>query len=337
MLTGAPEQANVVAESAMRVLLVPEAVYESSLRELPDVELELQRLAIADLAPATRASRIAVNTAEAMAALRATGAATRRNPDYMARDFLTTQLRVDALAKLTFAGPLLSSLADSLAPGGVDYETARVTHLDELLLSEMDAGLDQVLILGAGYDSRPYRFADALRGVRVFEVDLPSASALKRRKATRLLGKAPEHVTYVPADFRRDDLPARLTTHGYDLGAATFVILSGVIPYLPPAAVARLFAFIGCHTSPRSSIAFDYVFRALVEGDDRFRGAPQIRKRLAAIGEPMRFGIERGGAGSFIAQFGLDLVSDLDSDALGARYGGRPYGFASIAHGRLAA
>ena len=62
------------------------------------------------------------------------------------------------------------------------------------------------MILGAGYDSRPYRFAEALRDVRVFEVDLPWMSAIKQRKIARLLSSPPVHVTYVEADLLDADL-----------------------------------------------------------------------------------------------------------------------------------
>ena len=205
--------------------------------------------------------------------------------------------------------------------------------------------MEQLVILGAGYDSRPYRFAEALRGVRVFEVDLPSMSAIKQRKIARLLSRPPEHVTYVEADFLDADLEERLTQHGYDIHAATLLILSGVAPYLREAAVADLFAFVGRHRSPRTSIVFDYIFREMVDGDDSAHGARQLRKRLHALGEPLRFGIPAGGAARFVERFGLTLISDLQQDDLAQRYlrradgtaAGRPYGFSALAHARVAA
>ena len=346
VLAAAPAPASVVAQTPMRLLKVPADVYRTYLRELPEVEIELQRLAVAELRPS---SRVATNTAEAMAALRALGAAASdpalRNPDHMAREFLTVQPRVHSLAKLPGVRRLLPALADRLAPGGLHYETARVKHIDAILRSELKEGLEQLVILGAGYDTRPYRFADALGGVRVYEVDLPPISAVKRRKAARVLGAAPENVTYIGSDFLGDDLLARLQEHGYDLGAPTLLILSGVAPYLPEPAVARLLAFAGAHASPRSSIAFDYVFSEMIDGDDAFRGAPEVRRRLAALGEPFRSGIPAGGARRFIAPFGLTLASDVHPGELAERYlrrsdgtaGGRPYGFTAIAHARVAA
>jgi len=52
------------------------------------------------------------------------------------------------------------------------------------------------VILGAGYDSRPYRFADRLAGVQVFEVDHPATSTSKQAKIGALFGKTPANVAY---------------------------------------------------------------------------------------------------------------------------------------------
>jgi methyltransferase (TIGR00027 family) len=339
-----------LARTPMRTLRLPADVYRSFLRELPDVESELQRLARAELRPSRAgASPIASNTAETQAALRAVGAAERdpalRNPDWMAGRLVTAQPRLTALAKLPGVRRLLPLLAERLAPGGYHYETARVKHIDAVLAAELRNGLDQLVILGAGYDSRPYRFAQALRDVRVFEVDLAPMSATKRRKLARLLPSPPTHVTYVEADLLDDDLEERLTTHGYDVHAATLLILSGVAPYLSDAAVDGLFAFVGRHSSPATSIVFDYVHREMVEGDDSAHGAKQLRKRLDSLGEPLRFGISRDGAAAFLERFGLIAVSDLQPDDLARRYlrradgtiAGRPYGFSALAHARVAA
>ena len=181
--------------------------------------------------------------------------------------------------------------------------------------------------------------------MRVYEVDLPAISALKRRKTARILGRLPAHVDYVEADFLHDELPERLTSRGYRLPDATLLILSGVAPYLPGPAVERLMLFAGSHTSPRTSIVFDYVYREMVEGYDAFRGAARTRRRLQAIGEPLKFGIPLGATSQFVGRFGMTLASDLHPNDLVRAYLsrvdgtalGQPYGFAAIAHARRAA
>jgi methyltransferase (TIGR00027 family) len=341
-----PAQADVVATTPLRTLRLPGDVYRAFLHELPDVDRELRRLARYE-SRGTGRSLIASNTAETQAALRAAGAALRdpvlRNPDSMAAKFLPAKARLVTLAKMPGVRRLLPAIAERLAPGSYGYELVRVKHVDAILEAELRDGLDQIAILGAGYDSRSYRFADALQGVRVFEVDLPAMSAIKRDKVARLLLTTPEHVTYVGADFRDADLCERLGQHGYEMRARTLLILSGVLSYLNEAEVGRLFGWIGRHSNPRSSIVFDYIFSAMVKGDDASHGAMQLRKRLSELGEPLRFGIPTGEVARFLEAFGLALVSDLQADELAERYlrredgtlAGRPYDFTALAHARV--
>lgn len=350
LLAGAASRGDVVAKTSMSMLRLPADASLPLLLELPDVERELHRIALMELSHGgtepCRRSRLATNSAEAMAALRAAGSVDRnpalRNPDDLAASMLSLQPRAHALAKLPGARRLVPALAERLLPGGYCYETARVKHIDTILQSELDDGLGQLVLLGAGYDTRPYRFADELRDVRVYEVDLPALSEIKRRKVTRLLGRVPDNVTFIHADFAGDDVALKLGQRGYELAGPTLIILSGVTPYLPEPAVARLLDFAGQHTCPRSSLVFDYVFREMVEGDDSFHGAASIRKRLEQLGEPLRFGLPAGSVEQYVERFGLALVSDLHATELARRYlcatdgtvQGEPYGFAAIAHTR---
>src|SRR5262249_9581281 len=66
--------------------------------------------------------------------------------------------------------------------GAVGYFNARTRYFDDVLLDEARAGLAQLVILGAGFDSRSIRFADVLRSARVFEVDLPEVLALRSER-----------------------------------------------------------------------------------------------------------------------------------------------------------
>jgi methyltransferase (TIGR00027 family) len=294
------------------------------------------------------AGRLAASTAEAMAALRAAGSAAPdaglRNPDHLAWAFVSLQLRPTAFARVRGLRRIVPGIAERLVPGGYFFECARVKHMDAILDGELALGIRQLAILGAGYDTRAYRFAHRLGGVRVYEVDHPLTAALKRQKVTRLLGALPKHVSYVDADFRRDDLSARLTAHGYDLAQSTLLILCGVSQYLPESAMTALLGFTAAHASPLTSIVFDYAFREMVDGGNHYRGAAQARRRVKQLGEPFVFGIPAGQAGPYLAAHGLRLLSDLGPDDLADRYlrrgdgtTARPYGFVAIAHARVTA
>ena len=107
------------------------------------------------------------------------------------------------------------------------YVNARTQHMDALLKQAAEDGATQVVNLGAGYDSRAYRFRDAMPAVRFFEIDLPAMIQEKKRRVELALGQLPGDVVYVPIDFNTQNIPGELKKAGYDPGRKTFFIWEG--------------------------------------------------------------------------------------------------------------
>src|ERR1043165_2344446 len=118
----------------------------------------------------TRAKANVAKTAHLTAWVRALGreiAGDTANADYLAeRAVLPWQRTMNRLPRLA------RRFLERGAPGAFGYFNARTRYFDEVLGVQTRAGLQQLVLLGAGFDSRPLRFADALRAVRVFTVDL---------------------------------------------------------------------------------------------------------------------------------------------------------------------
>jgi methyltransferase (TIGR00027 family) len=296
----------------------------------------------------TRA-RTARNTAEAFASLRAAGSSVHdeqvRNPDHLASRFIALGPRLTTLVKVPALRPLARRTAERMSPGAYYYELARVKHIDRVLSEELDSGIAQLAILGAGFDTRAYRFADRLSATRVFELDHPVTAALKQARARKVFGVLPDHVTYVSADLEHEGLSAVLLSAGYRSDAKTLFIWSGVSFYLSAEAVDSVLAFVQAFSEPGSSIVFDYHYRGFTDGTRDYYGAREGKRRVEELGEPCIFGIEEGNVSSFLQRHGLELVSDLGPDELERRYlirsdggvDGHPFGFISIAHARVPA
>jgi O-methyltransferase involved in polyketide biosynthesis len=73
-----------------------------------------------------------------------------------------------------------------------------------------------VVIIGAGLDSRAYRFQPQMPSVRFFEVDLPAAVARKKELIQAAVGKTPKTVAYVPVDYRNGGMASGLKKAGYE-------------------------------------------------------------------------------------------------------------------------
>ncbi len=291
-----------------------------------------------------RGHRLYGSSADGAAILRAVGAADPdpqlRCPDYLARR-LVGDLPVVALVDRPRGRRLLRAIAERRLPGALWFDIARLKHFDALLGTELAAGAGQLVILGAGLDSRAYRFGAELDDVRVFEVDHPATAVRKRERVRAVLGSLPDNVTYVEADLERTGLEDCLGEAGFDPQVPTFVIWSGVTMYLDGDAVGSVLAW-AAGLPESSSICFDHVLQAVLEDEGSVYGAPELRAYLAKLGEPLRFGLAPGSVGEFLNGYGLALDSHLMPDQFAQRYlrGSdgqvrRPYGCCALAHARV--
>jgi len=283
-------------------------------------------------------SRMARSTAEGACALRAAGTTLRdpelRNPDHLAASFIAPGFKATAIVKVPLLRRLMPRLFEAILPGSLWFELARTHHMDEVLLAEVRDGATQVVFLGAGLDSRSYRLRDELRSAALFEIDHPVTAAVKRERLEAIFGSMPEHVSYVHVDFNTEEVGERLAAHGFDPGARSIVLWSGVTPYLEPEGVAESLRWFASGTGPGSAICFDYLWKEMLDGDDSFHGAKQLRKRVAAGGEPFKFGIPRGTTAGFVEPFGLVAEEDLgpgDAQKRLLHGAGEPYGFGGMA------
>lgn len=169
-------------------------------------------------------------TAEVTAFARAVGHHDPKisNPDFLAERLLNFRYKMLLVPGLRH---LFLSYYDYKVPGMYLYHQARTFYLDNLFLAAASS-VRQIVILGAGLDTRPYRFAERLKGVRLFEVDHPGTAEWKRQRLHRL-GTHTDHVTYATTDFNSDSLEACLLQYDYDPRLATFFLWEGVVMYLP--------------------------------------------------------------------------------------------------------
>ena len=197
-------------------------------------------------------------------------------------------------------------------PGVMGFLTVRERHIDEYLKTCLANGVQQVVILGAGYDARAYRFAEFKRGVKVFEVDHPATQQAKRKKLEKIFGGMPQHVIYVPIDFNTQTLEQRLPECGYDEHAQTLFIWQGVTQYLTPEGVDSTLAFVASHSSPGSSIIFDYMYTSLLDGTVKHGEVSKMRRDRWLSNEVLAFGIPAGTITSFMEQRGFTRVHDAN-------------------------
>ncbi len=220
----------------------------------------------------------------------------------------------------TLAFFIRSGYAGRRGPGVGEFIVARERYIDDVLRGFLDNGLQQLVILGAGYDSRAYRF-DRLRDhVKVFEVDHPATQTDKLAKLRTVFGTIPEYVTYVPVDFNTQTLDERLPESGYDPNLKTLFIWQGVTMYLTAEEVDDTLKFIIQHSAPGSAIVFDYIYRQVLDGIQKHGEISNMRRYRFMTGEGLVFGIEEGVVETFLKKRGFSQVCDMNANDLKQAY-----------------
>ncbi len=212
-----------------------------------------------------------------------------------------------------------SGYAELRGPGVAGYLAARERYIDDVLQSYIDAGLKQLVILGAGFDSRAYRF-DLAGRVMTYEVDLPATQADKQEKVRRIFGSLPTHVAYVAVDFNTQTLAERLLPAGFDPRLTSLFIWQGVSMYLTAAGVDATLDFVVRNSAPGSAIVFDYLYQSALNGVHKQREVSNMRRYRFMIGEELTFGIPRGAGEAFLLARGFRQARDINAADLKAAY-----------------
>jgi methyltransferase (TIGR00027 family) len=110
---------------------------------------------------------------------------------------------------------------------------ARARYIEDLVLEQVENGMDQYVILGAGLDTFAQRHPALSSTLRVFEIDRPGPQAWKRKRLIEPGPGIPDELRLVPVDFElREDWVARLTSSGFDTRRPALVASTGVSLYL---------------------------------------------------------------------------------------------------------
>jgi methyltransferase (TIGR00027 family) len=139
--------------------------------------------------------------------------------------------------------------------GFVNFLIARTLYIDRMIRSTV-THVEQVVVLGAGYDMRCYGELKR-EGLSCFEVDQPTVQQHKRANLKHA-GINTSHVTFVEVDFRQDEVFSKLCENGYDIGKRTLFLWEGVTLYLSESDVRKMLRGIRTHAPSGSVLVADF-------------------------------------------------------------------------------
>ena len=208
---------------------------------------------------------------------------------------------------------------EKLFPGLSSSIMARVRYFDEFTKKSIAEGIEQLIVLGAGYDTRAYRIEE-LKYIKVFEVDHPNTQNFKIQKIMEIFGSLQGHIVYVPVDFETETFGQKLFDNGYDPSKKTLFIMEGLTMYIPLKAVAETLKFIVENSGKGSHVIFDYYPESVVDGTCKLGIGTNIRNHVAEQGEPLQFGIKEEKIEDFLTEFGFSNVQNVTSEDYKALY-----------------
>jgi methyltransferase (TIGR00027 family) len=197
----------------------------------------------------------------------------------------------------------------AIPKGMYEYVISRTKYFDGILSKAVLEGIRQVVFLGAGFDSRPYRFSSLLNQTRIFEVDTEGTQEYKKSLLITKIQALP-NIAYVSANFEEADLFNTLKSNGFSETDKTLFLWEGVTFYLSKDSVLGILKEIREHSAPGSMICFD--FQTMKTTDEL------INTGLKE--ESVKFGIEEGKIEEFVLANDYEIIDHLNSNRIEQKF-----------------
>lgn len=191
--------------------------------------------------------------------------------------------------------------------------SARTADVDQLVARLLSHGLTQLVLVGAGYDMRPFRLLRNHPEVHTFELDLPHMVEDRAALLTRLIDLPAIRRTQIPFDLRLQTVPEALShSHGFDASAVTLFVVEGVSMYLKPERFERLITGVRDLLGNLKSVLWlDVVSQAVIDQRTGFDSADAFVESMQRLGEPFILGLDDPAA--YFRDFGLEVRRHVKS------------------------
>jgi len=232
-----------------------------------------------------------------------------RDPMLKGSDWVAPKLLPAKLQPFVKFGPIRKLLRRVMGPQGVyGWVIARTRYIDEALSIACREGFVQVLLFGAGFDSRGVRFSSELKDMRLFELDAPTTQVMKIEQFRRRRVRMPPNVILIGINFEKESVEKKLEQFGFKVGCKTFVILEGVLQYLNPQAVEATFTTIHNIVGSGSRVVFDHAYAFVLRGEGHVYGQERMIRGVNRVGESWQFGLDESEVEPFLRKFGFVLI-----------------------------
>jgi methyltransferase (TIGR00027 family) len=195
------------------------------------------------------------------------------------------------------------------------------------VLDAVKDGVDQYVILGAGFDTFAMRHGELADRLRVFEVDHPVVQALKRERLADAppVAMMPE---FVSVDFEVERLSDRLRASPFDSARRAVISWMNTLPYLTVDAIAATLRDLHDVTAAGSIVVTNYPCFGVPASAAQQAVLDAVRADVSRRGEPWQSSFAPDEFVALLSECGFDLDAHLTEDDINQRFfSGRTDGF----------
>ena len=203
----------------------------------------------------------------------------------------------------------------------VNWVVSRARFSEDFVERDLDAGVSQHVILGAGLDSFAYRRPDLGARLRVFEVDHPASQEWKRRRLEELGVREPSNLVFAPVDFESDSLVEGLRRVGFSWEERATFSWIGVTMYLSLEAIRATLSAIRAGASGSAAVL---TYNQPMANVDEFsaRVTTVLASAIGEMGERFVTFFTPSQIAAFMNGEGFAVVEDFGASEARARYFG---------------
>jgi len=240
---------------------------------------------------------------------------------YKCDDYIAPRLVPSIASQMIKMDIIQRIFTKKMSPKGIyEYTIARTKYFDSVFHKAIKNRFEQILILGAGFDSRGIRFLSEDSVIKVFELDVPITQNAKIEQFKKRQIKIHPNITFIPIDFNKESLTDKLIDYGFKKNQKTLFLLEGLMMYLSEQAVDSTFQMIDDFAAKKSEIVFDSIYSSVLRKENLYYGEKDVYEYVSKVGEGWTFGIEKNQIEFFLNKYHFSAIEIMDFDKLEKRY-----------------